>query len=122
MLQDQTKLNTLIQRARQKPEAISPAVLAKLNHHLKATNQPEISLPWAVPTEARQPFPPSPREDQDADNSIDKLKADYVAMVQKHAADPDSFSNEDHQKMVRLNCLISHANQAQRIEQEVAQP
>ncbi len=119
MQQNTDKLSILIEQARQRPETISPAVLAKLNHHLKATNQPEIPLPWAEPTAARQPFPPSPWEDQDADNSLDRLKADYVALVQKHAADPDGFSSDEHQKMIRLNCLISHANQAARILKEV---
>lgn len=105
MLQDQTKLNTLIARARQRPETISPPVLAKINHHLMQTGQEIIPLPWQV-----EPPPAQPSSD------LQQLQQQYQQLCQQHAADPGSFGPEDHNKLYRLSCLIAHCNSAERMK------
>lgn len=114
------KLDELIQRARQQPETISPAVLAKLNFHLRQTGKPEIPLPWAEQT--RQPFPAAPWQDESTEpanmtdgTELDNLKASYQAEMANFAANPETFTQAQHSRMYRQQALISMTTAAQKL-------
>lgn len=102
------KLTTLIQQARQRPDRISPELLKRLNGHLSATGQPLIFVPPAEPGPAAAAQLPS------AD--LIALQQQYAELCKRHAADPDSFNNDEHHKLYRLSCLISHCRTAERMQ------
>lgn len=119
MLTNTDKLNELIKRTRQHPDRISPVLLAKLNHHLQATGQETIQLPWAEQT--RQPFPPSPWQDQETEatppdgNELEQLKASYKNEMAHFAANPEEFTLDQHSKMYRRRALISMSESANKL-------
>lgn len=117
-----TKLENLIRQARQQPDKLSPAVLAKLNHHLKQTGGELIPLPWAD-QQTRKPFPPSPWASEDSapavvqptGNELADLKKAYQEEMDFFTANPDQFTNEQHSRLYRVRALISMSEASRKL-------
>ena len=116
-----TKLESLIEQARQNPDRISPGLLAKLNHHLQQTGGELIPLPWAP---VRKAFPPSPWADDkptvDATqvqpcSNMSELKNEYKRLTEYYQQNPAEFTSDAHSRLYRLRALLVMSESAQKL-------